>query len=59
MFLEAQVHRIECPARGRVRTGQVPWARAGAWHTRDFEDVAAWLATDATGGSADAKGKAA
>ena len=22
----------------------VPWARAGAHHTRDFEDVVAWLA---------------
>nr|WP_240947721.1 transposase family protein [Planosporangium mesophilum] len=28
----------------RVRTEQVPWARPGARHTRDFEDVAGWLA---------------
>jgi transposase len=26
-----------------VRTEQVPWARPGARHTRDFEDAAAWL----------------
>jgi transposase len=39
-FLEAEVHRIDCPACKRVRTEQVPCAR----HTRDFEDVVAWLA---------------
>jgi transposase len=44
VFLEAEVHRIDCPACGRVRTEQVPWARSGARHTRDFEDVTAWLA---------------
>jgi transposase len=27
-----------------VRTEQVPWARPGARHTRDFQDVVAWLA---------------
>jgi transposase len=26
-----------------VRTEQVPWARPGARHTRDFEDVIGWL----------------
>jgi transposase len=44
VFLETEVHRIDCPACGRVRTEQVPWARPGARHTRDFEDVTAWLA---------------
>ena len=50
VFLEAEVHREDCPTCGRVRTEQVPWARPGARHTRDFEDVAAWLAqrTDKT-----------
>ncbi|MDQ3609966.1 MAG: ISL3 family transposase, partial [Actinomycetota bacterium] len=27
-----------------VRPEPVPWARPGAYHTRDFEDVVAWLA---------------
>ena len=27
-----------------VRLEPVPWARPGAQHTRDFEDVVAWLA---------------
>ncbi len=44
VFLEAEVHRIDCQGCGRVRTEQVPWARPGARHTRDFEDVVAWLA---------------
>lgn len=44
MWLEADVHRVNCPACGRVRTEQVPWARAGARFSRDFEDVVAWLA---------------
>lgn len=44
VFLEAEVHRIDCPACGRVRTEQVPWGRPGARHTRDFDDVAAWFA---------------
>jgi transposase len=44
VFLEAGVHRVDCRGCGRVRTEQVPWARPGARHTRDFEDVAAWLA---------------
>jgi transposase len=50
VFLEAEVFRLDCRACGRVRTEQVPWARAGARHTRDFEDVVGWLAqrTDKT-----------
>jgi transposase len=39
VFLEADMHRIDCPACGRVRTELVPRARPGARHTRDFEDV--------------------
>ena len=50
LWLEADIARVDCKACGRVRTEEVPWARAGAWHTRDFEDVVAWLAqrTDMT-----------
>jgi transposase len=36
--------RVDCRACLRVRTEQVPWPRPGARHTRDFEDVAGWLA---------------
>jgi transposase len=44
VWLEADLHRVDCPACRRVRTEQVPWARPGARHTRDFEDLVAWLA---------------
>lgn len=49
LFLEATIRRLVCPNCG-VRTEAVPWARPGARHTRDFEDVVAWLAqrTDRT-----------
>jgi transposase len=49
LFLEAEVRRIDCPTCG-VRTEDVAWARPRARHTRDFEDVVAWLAqrTDKT-----------
>lgn len=50
VFVEADVFRLDCRDCGRVRTEQVPWARPGARHTRDFEDVVGWLAqrTDKT-----------
>ncbi len=44
LWLEAEIRRLDCGACGRVRTEQVPWARPGARHSRDFEDVVAWLA---------------
>lgn len=44
VFLEADIHRVDCPACGRVRTEELPWARPGARHSRDVEDVIAWLA---------------
>jgi transposase len=49
LFLEATIRRLCCPTCG-VRTETVPWARPGARHTRDFEDVITWLAqrTDRT-----------
>ena len=50
LFLEAEIRRLDCRGCGRVRTEDVPWARPRARHTRDFEDVVAWLAqrTDKT-----------
>jgi transposase len=49
-FLEAEIARIDCRRCHRVRTEEVPWARPGARHSRDFQDVVAWLAqrTDKT-----------
>jgi transposase len=44
LLLECKIRRLSCPRCKRVRTEQVPWARPGARHTRDFEDVVAWLA---------------
>jgi transposase len=42
LWLEAEIRRIDCPHCG-VRTEQVPWARPGARHSRDFQDVVGWL----------------
>jgi transposase len=44
VWLEADVYRIDCNTCARVRTEQVPWARPAARHSRDFDDVVAWLA---------------
>jgi CheY-like chemotaxis protein len=44
VWLEADIHRVDCRACGRVRSEQVPWARPNARHTSDFENVVAWLA---------------
>jgi len=44
LLLESEVRRLYCGACGRVRTEAVPWARPGARHTRDLEDVVAYLA---------------
>jgi transposase len=43
VWLEAEIRRVDCRRCRRVRTEEVAWARPGARHTRDFEDVAAWL----------------
>ena len=50
LWLEADIRRLECRRCSRVVTEAVPWARPAAWHTRDFEDMVAWLAqrTDKT-----------
>jgi transposase len=42
-IIECELRRLRCPACG-VRLEPVPWARPGAQHTRDLEDVVAWLA---------------
>ena len=41
--VEAELRRLRCPDCG-ARLEAVPWARAGARHTRDLEDTVAWLA---------------
>lgn len=43
-FVEAEAPRVSCRRHGVV-VARVPWARHGAWHTRDFEDQAAWCAS--------------
>src|SRR5205807_4778389 len=43
VFPEAAAPRIRCRAHG-VTVAAVPWARHDAGHTRDFDDMAAWLA---------------
>ena len=46
LFLEAEIRRLHCRRCDRVRTEDVAWARPSARHTRDFEDVVAWLAQE-------------
>jgi hypothetical protein len=41
--IECELRRLRCRDCG-VHLEAVPWARPGAAHTRDFEDVVAWLA---------------
>jgi transposase len=41
--IECELRRLRCADCG-VHLEAVPWARPGAAHTRDFEDVVAWLA---------------
>ena len=41
--IEAELRRLRCRDCG-VHLEAVPWARHDAHHTRDFEDVVAWLA---------------
>jgi transposase len=44
VVIEAEIRRVDCRSCDRVRTEWMPWARPGARHTRDFEDMAGWLA---------------
>lgn len=50
LLLQSEIRRLQCPRCERVRTEQVPWARPGARHTKDLEDVVAFMAqhTDKT-----------
>jgi transposase len=42
-FVEYELRRVRCPDCG-VRVEAVPWARPRARHTRDFEDIVAFMA---------------
>ena len=42
--LQSDAPRVNCPEHGPT-VAQVPWARHGAGHTRDFDDQVAWLVT--------------
>src|SRR4051794_6104547 len=42
-WIECELRRLRCRDCG-VRLEPVPWARSGAAHPRDFEDIVAWLA---------------
>lgn len=44
LVVQAGLARLNCPDHG-VRTQAVPFARAGARFTRDFEDLVGWLVT--------------
>jgi len=44
LFLVAEVRRLNCRRCRRVRTEQVPWARPAARHSRDFQDLVAYMA---------------
>jgi len=50
LFLVAPVARLECLRCRKVVYETVPWARTGAYHSRDFQDLVGWLAqhTDRT-----------
>ena len=43
VFIEADAPRVQCRTHGQT-VAQVPWARHGVGHTRDFDAMAAWLA---------------
>ena len=44
LWLESEIRRLECRRCGRVRTEEVPWARPGARHSRDLQDLVAFMA---------------
>lgn len=43
VWVESDIRRLVCRRCRRVRTEELPWARPGARHSRDFEDMVAWL----------------
>lgn len=44
LWLEAEIARVDCRRCHRVRTEVVPWARPGARHSRDLQDLVAFMA---------------
>ena len=42
--IECELRRLDCGRCGSLALETVPWARARAPYTRDFEDTVAWLA---------------
>ena len=42
--IECELRRLDCRGCGELALEAVPWARARAPYTRDFEDLVAWLA---------------
>ena len=44
LWLEAEIRRLWCRRCDRVRTEVVPWARPGARHTGDLQDLVAYMA---------------
>jgi len=46
-LLEGEIRRVRCPECG-VKVEEVPFARPGVRHTRDFEDLTAFLAQQAS-----------
>jgi transposase len=42
--IECELRRLDCRRCGELALEEVPWARARAPYTRDFEDLVAWLA---------------
>ncbi len=42
--IECELRRLDCRRCGSLALEAVPWARARAPYTRDFEDTVAWLA---------------
>jgi transposase len=44
LFLEAEVRRLHCRRCGHIRTETVPWARPGARHSGDLQDLVAYMA---------------
>jgi len=44
LWLETEIRRLHCRRCQRVRTEEVPWARPGARHSRDLQDLVAYMA---------------
>lgn len=44
LWLEAEIRRLWCRRCDRVRTEVVPWARPGARHSGDLQDLVAYMA---------------